>query len=826
MVGRRQYPGPEAPGRSRRRAALGTPALALLMLVWWLAALVPPAAGQSPASPAASPSPAAWIRPEEVAGQADTLLQALAAAPPDSDVQRAMERVDDGLRQARPEFDGLLRKVRSAVAEGAASGELEDFTRELAATSKKLDAWDTAVAAEMKRLSEVRDDLQRSEAVWSQTRARPETAAAGSVVERRVDGSLAALAATEKALRPWRTHVLALSDRILDLRTAVATASKQIEAARVVKLENILVRNRPPLWNADLPTRLGDELPQIPDAVRMYGSGIVEYVARDVRPLVLQLLCVLAAVGLLRVLAAATPVPTVPAIRERPIQPYALGLLLTLLATPWLHPASPQRFRHLLSILAFVPATRIILASGSVQRRSRFFTVLGVLLVDRVTLVVAPLPAVVRLSMVVSMILDAVAALAIADGFGARERSLAWRRSGQLAVAVLGIGLAAEIGGWGDLGALVARGFAAVVIAALFVHAAVLGCEPVVVRLLGTALVRRSHLVDRRRPVARSRIDLALRGVGGMVWAILVLRTLGLDALALTALATALTAAFSVGALSFSIGAALAFALTLCTAMILARVVGGVLEEDVYPRAQLPRGVPFVLSTLVRYGVYSFGFLLALAAAGIELGQLTILLGGLGVGVGLGLQDLVKNFAAGLTLLLERRVHPGDIVQLPGGQVFGRVVAIGLRSTLVKPGDGSEIVVPNGDLIAGAITAWTLSDRLCRVEVAVGVAYDTDPERVIAILQAVARADARFLEHPPPTALFVRFGESSLDFVLRAWTDKGVEERAGLASALAVATHRALADAGIEVPFPQRDLRLVGVSPEAGAALADRGRSG
>jgi small-conductance mechanosensitive channel len=274
-----------------------------------------------------------------------------------------------------------------------------------------------------------------------------------------------------------------------------------------------------------------------------------------------------------------------------------------------------------------------------------------------------------------------------------------------------------------------------------------------------------------------------------------------------------------VGALSISIGGVLAFVLTLVASLWTARIVSAVFEEDIFPRAKLPRGIPYALSALTRYAVYSLGFLLALAAAGVEIGQLTIMLGGLSVGIGLGLQDVVKNFAAGLTLLFERRVHVGDAVQIPSIGVFGRVIAIGMRATLVRAWDGAEVVMPNSDLVSGAVTNWTLSDRLRRIEVPVGVAYGTDPDRVVTLLLEAAAANENLLEAPPPMAIFKGFGESSLDFLLRAWTDIDYDRTVGLTSEVALGVHRALREAGIPIPFPQRDLHLASISPEARAAF-------
>ena len=120
-----------------------------------------------------------------------------------------------------------------------------------------------------------------------------------------------------------------------------------------------------------------------------------------------------------------------------------------------------------------------------------------------------------------------------------------------------------------------------------------------------------------------------------------------------------------------------------------------------------------------------------------------------------------------------------------------------MRATVVRSGNGVEVVVPNADLVSDAVTNWTLSDPLHRIEVAVSVANGTDPERVVALLLDVARSNDRLLAEPAPQALFKGFGKSSLDFVLRAWTDQEYEPRT---SALALAVHRSLCEAGIAIP--------------------------
>jgi small-conductance mechanosensitive channel len=476
---------------------------------------------------------------------------------------------------------------------------------------------------------------------------------------------------------------------------------------------------------------------------------------------------------------------------------------------------------QMLAVLGLFPAARIVIHATERANLTAFVGLFVLLFLDRIVLALAPLPAIAGAAFMLALAI----ALGLAFWFARRvghAGDAPWlRRAAHLAMLGLALALLAEIGGWTDLAAMLGRGIMASAVAAVFVYAGVLVLTALLTYALASPTFRRSHLVDRNQTLLQRRLERGLRWLGVGVWLYLVLGALGLRSAAIEALRALLHAGVVVGELSLSLGGVLAFVLTLLAALLLARIVNGVLEEDVYPRAALPRGIPYALSTLVRYGFYSLGFLFALAAAGVQLGQLAIMLGGLGIGIGLGLQDLVKNFAAGLTLLFERRVHVGDAVQIPSQAIFGRVIAIGIRATVIRNFNGVEVVVPNNDLVSGAVTNWTLSDRLHRIEVPVGVAYGTDPDRVIALLLDVARSNDRMLADPAPQALFKGFGESSLDFVLRAWTDDEYEPRT---SELALAVHRSLCEAEIAIPFPQRDLHLASVSPDVHGALSDLDR--
>ncbi len=154
------------------------------------------------------------------------------------------------------------------------------------------------------------------------------------------------------------------------------------------------------------------------------------------------------------------------------------------------------------------------------------------------------------------------------------------------------------------------------------------------------------------------------------------------------------------------------------------------------------------------------------------------------------------------------------------GSLVGEVRRIGMRSSTILTAEGAEVVVPNGDLISKSVINWTLSDRRRRIEIKVGVAYGSDPEKVIGLLLQAAADHPEALTTPAPAAYFMGFGDSSLDFVLHVWASR-FEQGLALQSALRRAVHRVLGEAGIEIPFPQRDLNLKSVTPDAAAALRD-----
>jgi small-conductance mechanosensitive channel len=273
------------------------------------------------------------------------------------------------------------------------------------------------------------------------------------------------------------------------------------------------------------------------------------------------------------------------------------------------------------------------------------------------------------------------------------------------------------------------------------------------------------------------------------------------------------------GQISISLGGVLLFLFSVWLAFWVAKTVRLVLQDEILPKVSLPRGVANSVSSLTYYAMVLLGLMVALAAAGFEVGQLAIVVGALSVGIGFGLQNVVNNFVSGLILMFERPIQPGDVVEVSG--TSGKVREIGMRATTLSTFEGADVVVPNGVLLNEKLINWTLSDMDRRIDVNVGVAYGNDPRRVLELLMEVTQATPGIATEPAPSVLFSGFGPSSLDFAIRSWTNN-FGDWVKIRSELHVRVYAALREAGIEIPFPQQDLHLRTVAPAAGELLSGR----
>ncbi len=244
------------------------------------------------------------------------------------------------------------------------------------------------------------------------------------------------------------------------------------------------------------------------------------------------------------------------------------------------------------------------------------------------------------------------------------------------------------------------------------------------------------------------------------------------------------------------------------------RLVQGFLRRAVLPRTRLDSGARMSLVAGVGYIGFFLTALFAVSTAGLDLSNLAIVAGALSVGIGFGLQNIVNNFVSGLILLIERPIRVGDWIIVGAAQ--GYVRRINVRSTEIETFDRAAVIVPNSDLIASQVTNLTHRNLTGRVFVQIGVSYGSDPDRVLEILRAACAEHPRVLRYPEPLITFARFGESALEFEVRAYI-RDVNYVLVATSDLNLDILKRLRAAGVEIPFPQRDVHVRSVPPSSEA---------
>ncbi len=293
------------------------------------------------------------------------------------------------------------------------------------------------------------------------------------------------------------------------------------------------------------------------------------------------------------------------------------------------------------------------------------------------------------------------------------------------------------------------------------------------------------------------------------------LAVLGLSWSEIQALVTGVLSGVSIGALRISPGSIL-WALVLVAAVLIGtRLFQRVMERRLLPMTRLNTGARHSFTALLGYLGLLVAFLTGVSAIGFDLSNLTIIAGALSVGIGFGLQSIVNNFVSGLILLFERPIKIGDWVVTASGE--GMVRRINVRSTEIETFDRCAIIVPNSELITSSVLNWTHKDKIARVLVPVGVAYDTDPEFAREVLLRAAEGHSDILAYPKSYVYFADFGDSALNLELRVFI-RDANNALWVRNDLRFRVYAELKKAGIEIPFPQRDVHLR--TPRAAPALA------
>lgn len=782
-------------------------------------AIVAPAIGaraQSGEAPAESGGPIPLAEVAARAAEIRSLLETQdAAIKPSREIQAILERLPKLADDLRARLDQTAVRLES----NPPLPVIEQLGSVWEATRARLRGWSDAVTQWTSRVEQERTRLASLRESWQRSREAAASAGAPRVVLAQIDGVLGDLNAARTRVEARLSTLLATQYRLALLQRRCDEGLARVAQVKADRVRRLGERDGPALWNAGLWKGAVGQAPAAGRDVLAAEQAVIGEVAREHAtriPLHVLFFLILLAVLWRGRRAARRWVaddPSAASAAEVWRRPISSALVLACFAAPWMYPAATPLLVRVVSLVAIVPVLRLIRPSLDRVLAAALY-VFGVLfLVDAIRSVLATAPlfehmlflaemAVASLAMI--RVLSAARGPAPASDVDVMEAA-ARRLVGRLLLAAFSGAFVLGGAGYVELGRLIGVGALGSSYAGLAILAAVQ-----VARGLGAVLLRSRVFallasVQQHRAAIERRTVRVLRWAGVLAWVAATLDALTLLSPAVTTTRAALAAQWGWGAIRISLGDVVVFALTIWLAFVAAAALRLVLAEDVFPRVRMARGVPLALSAVIQYAVIFGGFTLALAALGVDLTKLTILASAFGVGAGLGLQTVVNNFASGLILLFERPIHLGDVVQVAG--VGGEVRHIGVRATLVRTADGAEVFVPNSLLIAQSVTNWTYSDLRRRIVLPVRVAYGAVPRRVSELLTAIATRHPQVIADPPPAAVFMGFGENSLDFELRAWTDR-FGDAEGIQSQLADAVYAGLNEARIELPVPRRDVRL------------------
>ncbi|MEM9860309.1 MAG: mechanosensitive ion channel domain-containing protein [Myxococcota bacterium] len=722
------------------------------------------------------------------------------------------------VRRALPNFVSYVERLKDDPAlehlDQLHAAPLRDLENEWERAQLRLVEWQETLEARTAELTDVRVQMAELGALWQRT----ESAYEGSLGETETERTSELLGRIARVLRRIDRRldeVLELQGELSDQGIAISRQASRIETAEQRLRDRRRRRDHRPLWRGWSRLDADVEAPGFSILYEEHRTATFAFVYTEKKSLFFHAFVFLAILGAFLMLRRAGSARLEPsrsrsarrALRARPV---SAAVLLALALAPILYGYVPVA---LVALSLFLMGPAIVrLSVFLLPSAHRPVAALVMLAALSIPLSLGFVPEAIRRFFTLGL---QAAALYFFFRLWRSEHTQAFsidrayaRLLGFLRVAVVPMALAAYFlfAGYTDRAELWTTGTLWVFEQALGLFFGVAILSAALIRLLRAPAARVFYTVrDHRRKVA-SYLLLLLRWGAVLLLAVLALTSFDLLDPTLASSREAFSTTFTFGSIELSLGNVAAFFAMLIGTFIVMRLTHVLLEYELLPRFQLEQGIASAISLSASYLLVAIGVVLAFGVAGVGPERLALLGGALGVGIGFGLQNVVSNFVSGLILVAERPIKVGDVIEVEGDLV-GTVQRIGIRSSTVHALNGADVIVPNSDLVSGRLINWTLSDEKRRIDLIVGAAYRHDPKEVMAILRRVVFTQDGVLQDPMPEVLCTSFGDSAIEYTVRAWAT-GYLNAIEVHSRLAAAVHEAFAEANIEIPFPQQDLYI------------------
>lgn len=800
---------------------------AVLLFVFWIvssesvsqtllwAAEPAKAAPQTSETKPAPPQPVA-INASEIIPRAEQTLRALQEIRFDlaADSESALNSLGIEIAAFAEKSDRRWQGEVASIGALHSVQRLNDVLREWSVEQSQLDGWDRALARRSQILVAQEDDVRQIYETWQATRDAGKQQAFPKVALQKIAEVLREADAVRGLIRDGMAKLLNLQIQLANRREFLATIRSDLDKAREESGKQLFVLDSLPLWRAIFSAESQEVmLAQVTQSSRSFAADLSEFSTKYRGRILWHAFFLAAMVLLFRSLRRGSTAPAVEPlggfalfIRERFV---TTSFLLALITVPLFYPNAGTSILRIAILPSLIPVTRILPKLMPKMFRRGVYWLAAIYVVNFLRYL---LPADWLLARLLLLLIAAGGCIGFGlflrshgaelSALGSRERLIL------LAVRLLCLLFAASVVSNVVGNMSLAEILVDMPVRSAYIAALIFASAQVLTTLAAVALQSRPaqwlRSVREHGALIARRCRTLIRVSAILLWAGVSLNVFGVLGAVASAGLSLLQWRWRLGAAEISIQDLAVFFAVFLSAVIFSRMLRFVLTEEILPRFRLPRGVPGAVDVLCRYGVLLVGFLMALAAAGVDFSRVTLLISALGVGIGFGLQNLVNNFVSGLILVFEHPVQFGDYVEV--GSVSGEVRKIGFRASILRTPDGADVIVPNSELIGSRVMNWSLTDQLRRISIPVSVAYGTDPNRVMDVLIGIANKHPAVLADPAPMVVFDRLADSSLNFTLLCWS---LVQRWFLTrSELTIAINNAFKEAGIEIPFPQQDVHV------------------
>lgn len=711
----------------------------------------------------------------------------------------------------------------SNIAEIISIKNIEDIKKEWLSYKDKYNGWKTKLVDRTTWFEKQLDFVSVQKYRWKLTKKVFANEKVPFEATKLVNDTYKAINKLEGGLRKNQSHLFAIQNGITELLLDVDEVMSELDKKLLDLQSQIFVKDSPYLWEVRDTTVVTSKFRiELKESIKENMRVVNLFFPKNKTKSIIYLFLILGLITTLSLLKKSIKNLEIPEDDKRyenakyvAYHYISTAFLIGLLATSWVYSKIPTSIQQLIILLMLFPAIFLLPLIAKERLKKLLFAILILFLINEVLFFYQIRLVFVRFFLIFeNLILTWIIYRIIGQNKKERLAIIGqWWKSfiklSYLSVFLLLASVLSNVFGFMNLASLLNKTVISGMLYAIVLSLMVVIINSTILILIRTEAFQRSKIIFKYGQLAEKRIIKFIQFFMVFIWLRAILKTSGFFSNVNFWLVEFVEKERTIGATSFEISNILSFILVLFITYAIARLVKLILEEEVYPRVNLPRGVPGAISMLTGYLLVGVGVFVSLTAAGIDLGKFSLMAGALSVGIGFGLQNVVYNFISGLILAFERPIQVGDTVEV--GVLMGTVKHIGVRSSTVRTFDGSEVIVPNGNLISNELINWSLSDKRRRREVKVAVAFGTHPQEVLDLLAKVADQHDKVLKVPKPLCLFDNFGESSLNFRLLFWVplDSGLT----IQSEVTMSVYKAIEGAGMQIPFPQHDLHIKSFDP-------------